>query len=96
MTIGKRSLTSDAKVDMTRFAEYDMTADRTLDFAEFLAMMPPGMLEQYTEEQIRSWFAAADRSGKGAIDIHDYWRWSLGNLAQKHGTSALRACGACR
>ena len=33
---------------------------------------------------MRSWFLAADRNSDGYIDIHDYWRWSLGRLISAH------------
>lgn len=87
----KKSLTSDAKIDMTRFAEYDSNGNGHLEFLEFWAMMPTEMQTKFGEDKIQSWFDAADRDGDGIINIHDYWRWSLGKLAYKHGIEMLRS-----
>ena len=81
----KRSLTSDAKVDMTLFAEADRDGDTRLSWAEFQSLMPSLMRKQFTHDAMRSWFLAADRNSDGYIDIHDYWRWSLGRLITRHG-----------
>ena len=86
-----RSITSDTKIDMTLFAEADRDGDARLSFAEFLAMMPAPMKIQFNHDQLNSWFEAADRNSDGFVDIHDYWRWSLGKLVSRHGVDALRA-----
>lgn len=90
LLLGRRSLTSDTKLDVCRFAECDRDADRHLDADEFYAMMPPRVRNKFTAEQIRSWFEASDVDGDGFIGINDYFRWSLCNVCVKHGREALR------
>ena len=85
----KWPLTADAKVDACRFVEFDKDGDRELDFEQFMAMMPSPILEIYTEAEIRSWFDYADVNSDGILDTNDYWRWSWGNLVNKHGKQAL-------
>ena len=65
--------------------------NQQLDFEEFYAMQPRKIRDEYTTEDIREWFVAADLDGNGTICINEFFRWSLLNAAQKHGDEALKA-----
>ena len=65
--------------------------NQQLDFEEFYAMQPRKIRDEYTTEQIREWFEAADLDGNGTLCINEFFRWSLLNASQKHGDAALQA-----
>ena len=81
---------NEVNLDAKRFAEYDLDGNQSLDFEEFLAMMPMRMRSTHSAEQIRQWFNLADTSGDGLISINEFFAWSLSNAALKHGVNALK------
>jgi Ca2+-binding EF-hand superfamily protein len=91
---GARSVINDAKVDMTRFAEYDTDGNQQLDFDEFYKMQPAKIRSEFTTAEIRNWFDAADLDGNGTLSVNEFYLWSLSNASAKHGKFALTAAFA--
>ena len=86
-----KSIKSDMRLDMTRFAERDTEGSRILTYQKFVALMPRKMRRTYSDEQLLSWAAAADFDGDGVISAVDYWKWSLGEAAAIHGSEEMKA-----
>ena len=53
-------------------------------------MQPEAIRNQYTPEEIQSWFNQADVNGDGTLCINEFFRWSLANASAQHGANALR------
>ena len=77
--------------DSMRFAEFDKNQDQQLDFDEFYEMQPKNIKEKFSVSDVRAWFNAADLDGSGTLSMEEYFKWSLGSAAQKHGSRALEA-----
>ena len=41
--------------------------------------------------RLRAWFDDADVSGSGALSIGEFFRWSLRNVAERHGAEGMKA-----
>ena len=84
---------NDALADMQtharRFADADHSSDQLIDFDEFKEMLPAKLKKQFSAEQVRAWFDAADRDGSGEISIGEYFLWTLHNTAELHGPDVL-------
>ena len=87
--VGVSSVLTDTKLDMMRFAEYDVDGNQELDFDEFCAMQPEKIRLQFSTEKIRRWFDAADLNGNGTLSVNEFYLWSLNNASLKHGNNAL-------
>lgn len=74
-----------------QFAEFDHDGNQSLDFEEFLSMMPQHIRETHSAESIRAWFDAADTSGDGFLSIDEFFAWSLSNASEQHGAETLLA-----
>ena len=53
-------------------------------------MQPAKIRAHFSADEIRTWFEAADGNGDGVLSINEFFVWSLGNAAQKHGMAALQ------
>jgi Ca2+-binding EF-hand superfamily protein len=84
-----RGLAQDTANDASRFAEYDLDANRKLDFEEFLKMQPASVHAKHSREEIRKWFDAADDNGDGELSIEEFFKWSLHKASQKFGETTL-------
>ena len=72
-----------------RFADFDRNGDQKLDFEEFYALQTKQVRDQYTADEVRVWFEAADANGDGSISISEWFMWTLANLAEMHGEASL-------
>ena len=61
----KRSVVSDMRIDMARFAELDTARNQYLTYPMFLKMMPKKMRKMFEDDQLLSWAASADLDGDG-------------------------------
>lgn len=86
----KRSVVSDMRIDMARFAELDTARNQYLTYPMFLKMMPKKMRKMFEDDQLLSWAASADLDGDGILSVTDYWRWSLRCATEVHGQDALK------
>ena len=84
-----RGLAQDTANDASRFAEYDLDANRKLDFEEFHQMQPASVRAKHRREEIRKWFDAADDNGDGELSIEEFFKWSLHKASQKFGETTL-------
>jgi Ca2+-binding EF-hand superfamily protein len=83
------ALTEAVTQDSRLFAEFDEDKKLSLDVDEFHRMMPAEVAERFSREQIRSWFAQADRSGNGIINVDEFFLWSLAIAMQHYGPDSL-------
>ena len=74
-----------------RFAEFDKDHDQRLDFKEFCAFQPAKIRAKVSENELRKWFDAADTDGNGTLTLNEFFTWSLGTSARRHGAQALEA-----
>lgn len=58
---------------MREFMKYDTDQSGALGFDEFLAMQPPDIRRAHSDEEIRTWFDAADTDGNGSIDPNEFF-----------------------
>ena len=73
----------------TRFADFDRNGDMKLDWEEFLAIQIKVIREQYSLDEIRSWYDLADVNGDGEISISEWFVWTLDNLADRFGVHSV-------
>ena len=52
----RREITLDTQSAASRFSEFDVDGNKSLDFEEFLAMMPSRIASHHRPEDIRKWF----------------------------------------
>ena len=64
---------NEVNLDAKRFAEYDLDGNQSLDFEEFLAMMPTRVREENSSEDIKKWFTLADTDGSGEISVNEFF-----------------------
>ena len=74
-------------LDAVRFAEVDKNGDGRLDFDEFLALQPPALRKEQSDEEIRTWFDAVDTDGSGTITLTEWFFWALGKEAARTANS---------
>lgn len=53
-------------------------------------MQPRAIREQYSTDEIRTWFLQADSDGNGSLSVNEFFRWSMANISSHFGDSALR------
>ena len=53
-------------------------------------MQPRAIREQYSTDEIRTWFQQADSDGNGSLSVNEFFRWSMANISSHFGDSALR------
>ena len=88
----RRQTASNMRKSSTFFAEADKDANQNIDFEEFYAMQPRAICKAYSVEDIKTWFDSADTNGgHGSLSIDEFFLWSLGNAAVKHGSMSLTA-----
>ena len=85
-----RKLATSTVSDSQAFAEVDLDGNQRLDFEEFLAMQPGCIRDQYSVEQIQTWFNSADLNGDGTLSVEEFFAWSLSNAVQSHGRFSLQ------
>ena len=59
------------RISAARFAELDQDGNEVLDFEEFYAAQPDATREQFSREEIRGWFDAADDNGDGELTLDE-------------------------
>ena len=52
-------------------------------------MQPRAIREQYSTDEIRTWFLQADSDGNGSLSVNEFFRWSMANISSHFGDSAL-------
>ena len=87
-TLKQNDMHLDTKEAAMRFSEFDTNGDQELDFEEFYAMQPQRLREQFSVEEIRKWFDAADADHNNVLSINEFFLWTISSVRHAKLTRA--------